>query len=248
VTEEHRDWGADFFVSDVHLSAERSDVSARFLRFLDCVEAEAARLFLLGDIFDLWVGPKQTRLPYVVPVIERLRSLTAQGVKVVYVAGNRDFNFDARVNGGPPPRHLPEELSVDASGLRLYLTHGDLLCTGDRAYRRARRTFRSVPIRLALNHLPLPFSTFLSRGYRRLSARVVARKPRREKAVDFGRVRSHLLTGHDAVICGHVHRAARYRVHLPGGRTGEFITLGDWFRHGTYARVENGVLSLLRTP
>jgi UDP-2,3-diacylglucosamine hydrolase len=235
---------ADYFVSDVHLAAENPRVSARFLRFLDVVGRGGGRLFLLGDIFDLWVGPKQTRLPYVVPILAKLREVTAAGVEVTYIAGNRDFNFDARVNGGPPPRRLPEQMTVETQGRRLYITHGDLLCTGDRAYRRVRSIGRSVPVRAAFSSMPLTVSTFLSRGYRRLSARVVARKPVCETAVDFSRVRAHLLAGHDAVVCGHVHRAARYRIELPGGRAGEFLTLGDWNREAVYLVARDGQLLL----
>jgi UDP-2,3-diacylglucosamine hydrolase len=236
---------ADYFVSDVHLAPERPRVTDLFLRFLDRVAGDGARLFLLGDIFDLWVGPKQSRLPYVVPTLRRLRDLAHAGVEIHYVAGNRDFNFDARMNGGPPPQHLPEHLSIESAGKRLYLTHGDLLCTGDAAYRRARRIGRSAPLRFAFGFMPLPLATFLSRGYRRLSARVVAAKPRREVAVDFARVRA-LLERHDAVVCGHVHRGARYRVDVGGGRRGEFITLGDWTREPVYLVARGGELSLRR--
>jgi len=235
---------ADYFVSDVHLAAENPRVSRRFLAFLDQVKEEGRRLFLLGDIFDLWVGPKQTRMPYVVPILGKLREVTAAGVEVHYIAGNRDFNFDARVNGGPPPRHLPEEMSVEAEGRRLFLTHGDLLCTGDRAYRRVRSIGRSRPVRAAFAGMPLTLATFLSQGYRRLSGRVVARKPRRETAIDFSRVRAHLLAGHDMVVCGHVHRAARYRIGLPGERVGEFVTLGDWNREAVYLVGRAGELLL----
>ena len=235
----------DYFASDVHLAAENPRVSARFLGFLDEVREEGGRLFLLGDIFDLWVGPKQTRLPYVVPILEKLREVTASGLKVHYIAGNRDFNFDARVNGGPPPRHLPETMSVESAGKRLFLPHGDLLCTGDAGYRRARRIGRSAPVRFAFGAMPLVVSTFLSRGYRRLSERVVASKPRREVAVDFARVRAH-LEAHDVVVSGHVHRGARYRVPLPEGRTGEFITLGDWTREAVYLVGRDGALRLRR--
>jgi len=239
--------GADYFVSDVHLAPERPRVTDRFLRFLEFASADARRLYLLGDIFDLWVGPKQARLPYVQPALDRLRRLTAAGIEVHYLAGNRDFNFDARVNGGPPPRQLPEVLSVEAAGRRLLVTHGDLLCTGDKAYRRARRVGRSAPVRFAFGAMPLALATFLSRGYRRLSERVVASKPRREIAIDYARVRS-FLQGHDVVVSGHVHRGARYRVDLGGGRTGEFITLGDWLREGIYLVARDGRLDLRRFP
>ena len=236
----------DFFASDVHISADRPDITERFMRFLEVAESEAARLFLLGDIFDLWLGPKQTRLPYVQPVLERLRAIASAGIPVTYLAGNRDFNFDARVNGGPPPRQLPDELTIDSGGLKLYLTHGDLLCTGDRGYGKTRRAARSGLARWLLNNSPLSFSLWVTRGLRRLSARKLSRKKRLETAIDFSRVRSQLLRGHDAVVTGHVHRAARYRVTLEEGRTGEFVTLGDWSREGIYLVSGGGSLEFRR--
>ncbi|MEE8104932.1 MAG: UDP-2,3-diacylglucosamine diphosphatase [Planctomycetota bacterium] len=235
--------GADYFASDTHLSEARPDITDRFLRFLNFVKLDGKRLFLLGDIFDLWVGPKQRRLSYVRPIVRQLRALTAAGIEVVYVAGNRDFNFDARVNGGPA-KELPDVHTMRCGDLRLYLTHGDLYCTGDRAYRRARGIGRSAPLRFVFAKMPLRISTFLSQGYRRLSSRVVRRKSRREKAVDFSRVRATLRSGYDTVVCGHVHHGARYTVDLGDGRTGEFITLGDWNRAGVYLVGRDGVLEL----
>ncbi|MHC4959871.1 MAG: UDP-2,3-diacylglucosamine diphosphatase [Planctomycetota bacterium] len=237
----------DYFASDFHLAEDRPDITERFLRFLDMVAENADRLFLLGDIFDLWVGPKQARLSYVGPVIERLMALDSSGMELVFVPGNRDFNFGPW-DGRRADRTAPSDLTVTSGGRRLYLAHGDLLCTADHSYRRARRTMRSAPIRSIFNNMPLPISMFLSRGYRRLSMRAVARKPRREKAVNFAAVRAHLLAGHDTVVCGHVHRAARYEVELPGGRQGEFITLGDWERGGSYLVGENDRLLLRKFP
>jgi UDP-2,3-diacylglucosamine hydrolase len=210
------------------------------------VRRDAARLFLVGDIFDLWVGSKQARMPYVVPALDKLRELSADGVEIHYIAGNRDFNFDAVLAPGVPERPLPESMSVTAAGRRLFLTHGDLLCTGDVAYGRARTVLRSGPLRAAANHLPLSLTTFLSTGYRRLSERETARKTRLEVAVNFGRVRGHLLAGHDVVVSGHVHRAARYAVELPGGVQAEFITLGEWGRRGSYLEARDGELNLRR--
>ena len=139
----------DYFVSDVHLAAERPRVSDLFLRFCDHAGRDATRIFLVGDIFDLWVGRKQERLPYVVPILARLREIAASGVEVAYIAGNRDFNFDAPLAPGDEPAPLPDSMTVESAGRRLYLTHGDLLCTGDVAYGRARSVLRSGPLRAA---------------------------------------------------------------------------------------------------
>jgi UDP-2,3-diacylglucosamine hydrolase len=147
---------------------------------------------------------------------------------------------------GPPPRRLPEYLSVESDGLKLLLTHGDLLCTRDRSYLWARKVARSVPVRAALNHMPLALSNFLSRGYRRLSQRTVARKAKRTTAMNYSMVRSHLRVGYDAVISGHVHKAARYQISLPEEHEEEFITLGDWSGEGVYLVSRDGELDLRR--
>ncbi len=234
----------DYFVSDVHLAAGRPFVTKLFLRFCDHVRGDATRLFLLGDIFDLWVGKKQQRLPYVAPIVEKLRELSRAGTELHFIAGNRDFNFDLPLDDGDGPLAVEDSMSIQSAGRRLFLTHGDLLCTGDVAYGRARAILRSPPARAAASSLPLALTTFLSTGYRRLSERETARKTRLEIAVNFGRVRSHLTGGHDVVVSGHVHRAARYEVDLDGGSTGEFITLGEWRRQGSYLESRNGDLKL----
>ena len=238
-------WSAAF-AADLHLQAQDSRGLGRAVELLALCSTRTRVLYLLGDVFDLWTSPGLLRLPELGPLFEAFQSAAAAGLRMVFLPGNRDFNFDARVNGGPPPRRLPEMLTVDSAGRRIFLTHGDLFCTGDRAYRAARGIGRSFPVRMAFSHMPLGFSSFLSQGYRRLSARAVQQKSMWEKAVDFSRVRGHLLQGHDTVICGHVHRAARYKVDLPGGRIGEFITLGDWNRQGIYLVARNGDLTLRR--
>lgn len=234
----------DYFVSDVHLAAGRPFVTDLFLRFCDHARRDATRLFLLGDIFDLWVGQKQQRLSYVGPIVSKLRDLSRSGIELHFVAGNRDFNFDLPLDDSDGPVVVEDSMSIQSAGRRLFLTHGDLLCTGDVAYGRARAILRSAPARAAAGSLPLALTTFLSTGYRRLSERETARKTRLEIAVNFGRVRSHLTAGHDVVVSGHVHRAARYEVDLDGGTTGEFITLGEWGRKGSYMEARNGQLKL----
>jgi UDP-2,3-diacylglucosamine hydrolase len=234
----------DYFASDVHLAAGRPFVTDLFLRFCDHVRRDATRFFLVGDIFDLWVGQKQQRLPYVGPIVSKLRELTRAGIELHFIAGNRDFNFDLPLDDSDDPLTVEDSMSIVSAGRRIYLTHGDLLCTGDVAYGRARAVLRSAPARAAAGSLPLAVTTFLSSGYRRLSERETARKTRLEVAVNFGRVRSHLTAGHDVVVSGHVHRAARYEVDLDGGSTGEFITLGEWHRKGSYLEARNGELKL----
>ncbi len=237
----------DYFVSDVEIAAERPHVTERFLGFLEKVRSDGRRLFLLGDIFDYWVGGRQAHLDYVRPLIDALRGLVQAGVEVHYLAGNRDYGFDVQLDGEPVARPA-DQLVVESGGRRLLLEHGDLLCTGDRAYRRWRAVGRSIPVRFALSAVPLALAAFLGRGYRRLSVRIVARKTRREMAVNFAEVRRRLLQGHDVLVCGHFHRAARYRVGLPERRSAEFITLGGWERHGTYLVGDDQDLQLHKYP
>ena len=244
--QQHVGTGTDYFVADVHLAPDAPDLSDRFVRFLDYVRGEAGRLFLLGDIFEFWVGRKQALMPYAARILEKFRQLTLGGVEVHYLAGNLDFNFDVRVGGGPPAEFLPEVMSVESGSRTLYLTHGDLLCTRDHSYQRARRVVRSAFVRGLMDGLPLPVTRFVAEGYRRLSKRAVARKTRRVLSMDFSWVKERLKRGYDAVICGHSHDVARYKMPLPGGRVGEFITLGDWRREGVYLVAESGDPTLRR--
>jgi UDP-2,3-diacylglucosamine hydrolase len=224
------------FVSDVHLSPADPRVFGLFLRFLAEVVPGVARLYVLGDLFDIWIGPRQATIAGFDRVLSRLRALRTEGTEIGFVRGNRDFLLEGPCALRAGLDVLPDKATVTIAGRRLILTHGDLLCTRDRAYHRMRRIIRSRPARAVMKRLPLGFALRLARGFRWASVAEVARKSDYHMGLDPGEVRSWLEDGIDAIVCGHVHRGERYRFQLDG-RSAELVSLPAWDRAAGYAEL-----------
>jgi UDP-2,3-diacylglucosamine hydrolase len=223
-------------VGDVHLAPEAPAAAQGFLAFLDAVAAVGGgTLVLLGDVFDWWVGRKQVRTPFAAAVLARLRAVAHRGVRLGFVAGNRDFAFD----GAPD---LPLEIWPDVVRTRwgervVVLSHGDLLCSEDRAYLRMRRLLRSAPARGALRALPLAVASYLARGLRDLSERSTRHNAGARAGIDYGLAR-RWLEGYEAelLVLGHVHTGVHHR--LPGPGRGEVIVVKDWHERGGVVRFD----------
>lgn len=199
-------------IADLHLDLGSSDGGKSFLAWLEAVCALPA-LVILGDLFDVWVGPAQERMPGAPPVIQALRGLVERGVGVHVVHGNRDFLLDRAFAEKTGVRIHPFGLVglVDRSraGLpprRVVLIHGDELCTRDKAYQRLKKVVRSRLVTGLAPRVPLPIASRIARSLRRTSVRAVAAKPADHKAVQEGAARWIAGTYHaDAIVCGHVH-------------------------------------------
>jgi UDP-2,3-diacylglucosamine hydrolase len=228
---------------DVHLSPERPDVLARFVAFLDARRGRGGTLFLLGDVFDFWVGPAQARDAHARPVLERLAGLAREGTRVLFVGGNRDFAFDGR--GAPGVEALPDPVRTRWGDRRVVVTHGDLLCSADARYQRMRRALRSAPARGLLRALPHAAATYLARGLRDLSEREVRRKPYASMGLDYGLAR-RWLDVHDAdlLVAGHVHTGVHHR--LPGPRPRDVLVVKDWERGGGVVVFDGERVALVR--
>ncbi|MCW8905114.1 UDP-2,3-diacylglucosamine diphosphatase, partial [Sedimenticola sp.] len=125
-------------ISDLHLSQHRPGTVALFLRFLREQAGRAGELYILGDLFDAWIGDDNI-LPPVPEVIQALRQLTDGGCTLSVMHGNRDFLLGsdfARATGG---RLLADPFVTDLGGQSTLLMHGDLLCTDDLEYQQARK-------------------------------------------------------------------------------------------------------------
>ncbi len=215
------------FVSDVHLTPSEPEVFLAFVRFLREVAAGSRALYLLGDIFDFWVGDRQAEMPGFREVFREIARLRESGTEVFFLPGNRDFALEEPFAGAHGLRVLPDVARAAVGDRHVLLTHGDLLCTRDHAYHRMRRIIRSRPARAVLRRLPLRLALAVAGGLRRTSGRAVRGKPGWILEPDFEEAVSWLETGHDALIFGHVHRAAQYRVRREDGAA-EIFVLGAW--------------------
>lgn len=200
-------------IADLHLDlAERASVEP-FLAFLAQLAA-CPTLVVLGDLFDVWVGPAQMRLGEAPRVLDALAALASRGTELVIVHGNRDFLLERRFAGRVNARLAPEGFVARLpGGERMLCVHGDTLCTRDAGYQRLRAVLRSRALLWLAPRLPFVLSRAIARRLRRASVKAVAAKYADEKSIQRDAVaaaaREH---GAAIVLCGHAHEFRDERV------------------------------------
>lgn len=226
------------FASDLHLSPDRPAARAAFRAFAQGPARSALAVYLLGDLFDWWVGDDQIADPFVAGIVADLRGISAAGVPLYIGHGNRDFMLGARFAKATGATLLPEQQVLDLAGVRTVICHGDELCTDDTEYLAYRARMRDPATQARL--LRLPYFA------RRAIAWWLRRKSRDEKALKADQIMdvnddavAAALRAHDVqrMIHGHTHRPARHR-HMVDGTTRERFVLADWHEHGQYLAVD----------
>jgi UDP-2,3-diacylglucosamine hydrolase len=242
--------------SDVHLDARWPARTERFLEFVRWLgERRPERVFCLGDLFHVWIGPRELERPDARPVLEALAGLTRAGVRLTLFHGNRDFHLGREIvervgADAVVPDGLTVSLAVPGpeAPRRLYLAHGDLLCARDFAYRAMRRVIRSGPFRGLYLSLPLPLALGIAGGMASASRKVVARKSTRTLSLAATAVRRIFARGADVAAVGHIHRAGRIALEVEGRRRLLF-TLGAWDGDAaSYVEVRDGRFALRDGP
>ena len=219
--------GRSLFVSDVHASAAEPRTLEAFLRFLRGPAAGAGGLFVLGDLFETFVSPREASRPGYREVLEGIGALARAGTRVSFVPGNRDFPLEPVLRALGAER-LPDLARIEVDGARLLAGHGDLLCTGDRRYQAFRRAIRARPLEAVADVLPGGALRRLAARAREASKAETARKACETMGLDAGRVRRLLLREDaDALVCGHVHWGVRHRITVDG-RPRDVFVLGAW--------------------
>jgi UDP-2,3-diacylglucosamine hydrolase len=227
----------DLFVSDVHLSHRSADRQRALLVFLRRHGRGAARVFILGDLFNAWIGRKQLAEPYVGEICDAVGELTASGVEVHFVAGNRDFYGLAAIAERTGMVTHKHGFATESFGSHIWVCHGHRLYVHDRRTHLAQRITHSRPIEWLFQMLPAGLATFLARGYENHSSRAVAYKSPRMLSIDDAALVETFEAGHEAVVCGHTHQLAHVTYRWPGGE-GHLWNLGSWeqqphfLRHG----------------
>jgi UDP-2,3-diacylglucosamine hydrolase len=233
-------WSAAF-VADLHLAASDAEGVARAVALVELCAARTPRLYVLGDLFDLWVTGDELSLPGFAPLFEALRAARARGLEIHFLAGNRDFNFLERDGARCGVTvHAEEELPVALDGRRLLLLHGDQLLLNDVGYQKLKRVVRGRTVRWCARHLPRPLALWIGRRVRRYSASAVARKDEARFELVPAAVRARLDAGADALLCGHVH--VLQRVDYGAGR--ELLVLPPFFEESRFVVLARGKLEV----
>jgi len=220
------------FISDLHLSVQRPDISERFRQFIESRGQGAEAIYILGDLFEAWVGDdaigKCER-----GVAESLGALTRRGTPVYFLHGNRDFLLGTEYCAAAGMRLIEQPTIIDLYGVPTVLLHGDTLCTRDVSYQRYRARVTDPEWQQRMLARP----AWVRRGIAsmlRFASRVRNRsgdRPEMDVAPDAveGLFRQ---SGVRRMIHGHTHKPDRHR-HTVDGRDCERIVLGDWYEQGS---------------
>jgi UDP-2,3-diacylglucosamine hydrolase len=221
------------FISDLHLSPERPTVSRAFLVFLQKRAASAIALYILGDLFEAWIGDDD-RSQLALEIQTALRILTDSGVLLYIQQGNRDFMLGKRFAKNTGAKILGDEHVTDHHGHRALVMHGDSLCTDDADYQRFRRKTRNPFYRWGIGCLPLKYRQNLASDWRAKSIAANLNKASAIMDVNAQAVAA-VMAKHEVhvLIHGHTHRPNRHPLEY-----GERIVLGDWDAFGWVLRLD----------
>ena len=225
------------FISDCHLQEKKTDspLTRQFIDFLEKQARQADKLYILGDLFDYWIGDDDglRRFPEIIAALRNLSEYT----EIFFMHGNRDLLIGSAFSEATHCQLLDEAVSVNLNGVATLLLHGDTLCTLDHAYQRCRIFFRH----------PLTQKLFLKVNWKvrfkivQMIKTTTKNKTKNKKieimdteektVIEFAR-QYHA----DKIIHGHTHRPNRHPIYL-GDRIGERIVLGSWEQQANYLRV-----------
>jgi UDP-2,3-diacylglucosamine hydrolase len=226
---------ATLFISDLHIDASRPRIIEQFLGFLQAEARSAEALYILGDLFESWIGDDAPD-PAQSAAISGLRTLTSSGVPCFVMHGNRDFLLSSQFCAMSGAELLPDPLIVTLYGEAVLVMHGDALCTDDRAYQRLRATVRDADWQRQFLALSVEARRALAGAARAGSQAHTAAMEYAITDVNADSVAMALRAAATSTLLhGHTHRPAIHALQVDG-RPRTRIVLGDWYDQGSVLR------------
>ena len=236
-----------FFIADIHLCVQEPAITAGFLRFLreDAPQAEA--LYILGDLFEAWIGDDDPQ-PLHAEIASALNALHRQGVPCFFIHGNRDFLLGRCFARDSLMTLLPEKKVLELYGRRVLILHGDTLCTDDVSYQKFRKKVHNPLIQKLFLMLPLKWRLQIAAKMRAGSKASNSHKDLTIMDVNQHAVVQEMQThGVEWMIHGHTHRPAIHNVEL-GETLGHRAVLGAWHEEGSVVKVTADGVELITFP
>ncbi len=224
------------FIADLHLCSEEPAITAGFLRFLAGTAREAQALYILGDLFEAWIGDDDPE-PLHREIAQAIKALVDTGVPCYFIHGNRDFLLGKRFALLSGMTLLPEEKVLDLYGRRILILHGDTLCTDDAGYQAFRRRVHQPWLQRLFLALPL-----FMRERVAAKMRAGSKAANSSKSVAIMDVNQQAvidaLTRHQVqwMIHGHTHRPEIHPI-TANGKPAFRCVLGAWHTHGSMIKV-----------
>jgi UDP-2,3-diacylglucosamine hydrolase len=232
------------FIADAHLVSPDDTNYRLLLRFLHDLEGELDTLYIMGDLFDFWLGFPSHPFTQYDAVLDALERLVERGCRLVYFEGNHDFHLGtifsqrlkAEIHTGPAIEYI--------QGKRLYICHGDQINRADRHYRLLRYLLRTRLVAASVSHFPPSWAEKIrERLQKRSQAGYVVKTARwdyRQILLDFARTLQRQSC--DGLVTGHFHLALREDVPETAFA---LLSLGDWMEQFTYGEMLDGELRLM---
>jgi UDP-2,3-diacylglucosamine hydrolase len=238
---------AALFISDLHIDASRPAITDQFLDFLSAEAVRADALYILGDLFESWVGDDAADSSQAA-AIQGIHALTSRGVPCFVMHGNRDFLLAEQFGRMSGAQLLPDPLIVTLYGEPVLVMHGDALCTDDRAYQRLRATVREPAWQSQFLALSIASRRALAGAARVGSRAHTAAVEYAITDVNADSVAAALRgAGTATLLHGHTHRPAIHALQVDG-RPCTRIVLGDWYDQGSLLRWDENGPELVSLP
>lgn len=226
------------FISDLHLSQERPAISRIFIDFMQNVAPGSESLYILGDLFEVWLGDDMILPDYQHP-IEAIHTLSQQGTSVFIMYGNRDFLMRERFESLTGASIIHEPHIIDLNGIPTLLMHGDTLCTDDTEYQKFRAMVRDPHWQQALLAQTPEQRLALAKQYREISKSATAQKANAIMDVNQAAVLKAMSDNNvTQMIHGHTHRPALHEFQLEDGSMAKRWVLADWYDKGSYLQFD----------
>jgi len=225
------------FISDLHLSENRPHLNEAFFSFLNKQARQCETLYILGDLFDAWIGDDDDS-PFALEVLDHLKAFSDTGKKLFFMAGNRDFlvgrGFTETTNAQILPDPSVIELSIAGKTSSALLMHGDSLCTEDQEYQQFRTMVRNPAWQEQVLGKSLEERRQLASMLREESQQANSEKNYEIMDVTPSEVISVMEQHQQSLLIhGHTHRPATHDLNLTTGPA-QRIVLGDWEAYGWY--------------
>jgi UDP-2,3-diacylglucosamine hydrolase len=229
-----------YFISDLHLTTQDPDTLGAFQHFIQSEAIGIDALYILGDLFEAWIGDDDSSACSAT-VAKTLQGLKQRGTKIYYLRGNRDFLLGEDYAEQCGMTILPDPSVIELGGKPVLLTHGDLLCTDDKAYQRFRSIVQQAWLQKLFLALPLSWRQKVAGFLRGKSKAAGPKKSAAMMDVNTAAVQA-MMREHtvDLMIHGHTHRPAEH-THEAGKR----YVLGAWDEKRAVLKYEDGAFDLL---
>lgn len=229
--------GLTLVIADLHLSQERPDITAAFLDFVRHTAPKADALYILGDLFEVWIGDDNPA-PLLTEVATALSTLKAQGVQLYFCHGNRDFLLKQSYAQRAGFELLAPYHIANFYGKKALLMHGDSLCTQDFQYQKFRKWWNQPWWQKLILATPLWYRQHLARKARRISKQDKQQKTAMIMDVtpeEVPKVMSDYQV--DYLIHGHTHRPAVHELTGAADQVAYRYVVGDWYQQSSYLAI-----------